>query len=102
MVVPRPVACFEGADNLEEELGDFGSEIELGTADTYYHDVVEKCAELAHGKHYNMFALGKDGRCLSGADTQNKYHISSPSNKAKCKDGIGKGSSMFVYSLGKC
>ena len=38
LVVLRPVACFRGADNLEEELGDFKSEIKLGT-DPY--DVVE-------------------------------------------------------------
>ena len=97
LVVPRPVACFRGADNLEEELGDFTSEIKLGT-DPY--DVVEKCAVLARAKHYKMFALGKDGLCLSGADTQNKYHINGAVNKADCKDGIGKGDSMFVYSLG--
>ena len=96
LVVPRPVA-FRGADNLEEELGDFRSEIKLGT-DPY--DVVEKCAVLAHSKQYKMFALGKDGLCLSGADTQNKYHINGAVNKADCKDGIGKGDSMFVYSLG--
>ena len=98
LVVPRPVACFRGADNLEEELGDFRSEIKLGT-DPY--DVVEKCAVLARAKHYKMFALGKDGLCLSGADTQNKYHISGTANRAAdCKDGIGKGDSIFVYSLG--
>ena len=96
-VVPRPVECFRGADNLEEELGDFTSEIKLGT-DPY--DVVEKCAVLAHAKQYKMFALGKDGLCLSGADTQNKYHINGTANKVDCKDGIGKGNSMFVYSLG--
>ena len=97
LVVPRPVACFRGASNLEEKLDDFKSEIKLGT-DPY--DVVEKCAELARAKHYKMFALGKDGLCLSGADTQNKYHINGTANKADCKDGIGKGDSMFVYSLG--
>ena len=97
LVVPRPVACFRGADNLEEELGDFRSEIKLGT-DPY--DVVEKCAVLAHAKQYKMFALGKDGLCLSGADTQNKYHITRTANGTDCKDGIGKGDSMFVYSLG--
>ena len=91
------MACFRGADNLEEELGDFTSEIKLGT-DPY--DVVEKCAVLARAKQYKMFALGKDGLCLSGADTQNKYHISGTANWADCKDGISKGNSMFVYSLG--
>ena len=55
---------------------------------------------LAHAKQYKMFALGKDGLCLSGADTQNKYHINRTANGTDCKDGIGKGDSMFVYSLG--
>ena len=96
MVVPRPVACFTGANNLEEELGNFAKEIDSGT-DTY--DVVEKCAKLAHGKHYKMFALGKNSVCLSGAHTQKKYYISRTKG-AECEDGIGKGNSMFVYSLG--
>ena len=96
LVVPRPVACFTGASNLEEELGDFRSEIKLGT-DPY--DVVEKCAVLARAKQYKMFALGKDGLCLSGADTPNRYHISGTTG-ADCKDGIGKGDNIFVYSLG--
>ena len=97
MVAPRRVACFRGAHNLQEVLDNFKSEIKLGSADTY--DVVEKCAELARAKHYIMFALGKGGLCLSGADIQSKYHISGP-NGAVCEDGIGKGDSMFVYSLG--
>ena len=97
MVAARRVACFRGASKLEEELDDFRSEIKLGTADTY--DVVEKCAELARAKQYKMFALGKDGVCLSGADTQNRYHISGPKGTG-CKDGIGKGDGIFVYSLG--
>ena len=92
------MACFRGASNLEEKLGDFRSKIKLAS-DTY--DVVEKCAQLARAKQYKMFALGKDGLCLSGADTQNKYHISGTANRAAdCKDGIGKGDSIFLYSLG--
>lgn len=98
MVAARRVACFKGASNLEEKLDDFSSKIKSAN-DTY--DVVEKCAKLARAKHYKMFALGKDGLCLSGADTQNKYHISGTKG-AECKDGIGKRDSMFVYSLGKC
>ena len=98
MVVPHPVACFTGADNLEEELGNFAKEIDSGT-DTY--DAVEECAELAHDKHYKMFALGKNGVCLSGADTQNRYYINGTKD-AVCEDGIGKGDSMLVYSLGQC
>ena len=98
MVAARRVACFKGASNLEEKLDDFSSKIKSAN-DTY--DVVEKCAKLARAKHYKMFALGKDGLCLSGADAQNKYHISGTKG-AECKDGIGKRDSMFVYSLGKC
>ena len=98
MVAARRVACFRGASNLEEKLDDFSSKIKSAN-DTY--DVVEKCAKLARAKHYKMFALGKDGLCLSGPATHNKYHISGTKG-AECKDGIGKGDSMFVYSLGKC
>ena len=97
LVVPRRVACFRGASNLEEKLDDFRSEIKLGTDN--YTDVVEKCAELARSKHYKMFALGMDGLCLSGADTQNKYHINGTKG-AECEDGIGTGDSIFLYSLG--
>ena len=92
------MACFTGADKLEEELGDFAEEI---NSETDAFDVVEKCAKLAHGKHYKMFALGKNGVCLSGADTQNRYYINGTKD-AECEDGIGKGDSMFVYSLGQC
>ena len=90
------MACFTGADNLEEKLGDFAEEI---NSDTDAYDAVEKCAKLAHGKHYKMFVLGKNGVCLSGADVYNRYY-SSGTNNATCIDGIGKGDSMFVYSLG--
>ena len=92
------MACFRDASNLEEKLDDFSSKIKLAS-DTY--DLVEKCAQLARAKQYKMFALGKDGLCLSGADTQNRYHISGTKG-AECKDGIGNGESMFVYSWGKC
>ena len=99
MVAARRVACFKGASNLEEKLDDFSSKIKSAN-DTY--DVVEKCAKLARAKHYKMFALGKDGLCLSGPATHNKYYISGAAKGADCKDGIGKRDSMFVYSLGKC
>lgn len=59
-----------------------------------------RSAKLASEKHYNLFAMGKDGLCLSGADMKHKYHISGTYG-ANCKDGIGMGNSMFVYSLGK-
>ena len=38
-MVPHPVACFTGANNLEEKLGDFAGEVNSGT-DVY--NVVEK------------------------------------------------------------
>ena len=97
VVVPHPVACFKGAGNLEVVLCNFSREID---SETDAYDVVEKCAELAHGKHFKMFALGKNSVCLSGADTQNRYYKWG-TNGAECKDGIGQGpDSMFVYSLG--
>ena len=90
------VACFLGADNLKEVLGDFTDEIKWDNTD----EAVKKCAKLAYEKHCNLFAMGKDGLCLSGADMKHKYHISG-TYRANCKDGIGMGNSMFVYSLGK-
>ena len=63
-----PVACFIGASNLEEKLGDFTDEFELANTDY----VKEQCALLAHEKAYQLFALGMDGLCLSAADMQNK------------------------------
>lgn len=91
-----PVACFIGASNLEEKLGDFTDEIEL--ANTNF--LKEQCALLAQAKAYKLFALGMDRLCLSAADMKNKYYVRG-TNGANCKEGFGKGDSMFVYSLGK-
>ncbi|CAH3193754.1 unnamed protein product, partial [Porites evermanni] len=90
------VACFIGADNIKEVLGDFTKQINWD--DT--NEVVKKCAKLAHNKGYTLFALGSNGLCLSEANMKQKYHVSG-SEGAKCKDGIGMWNSMFVYSLGK-
>ena len=90
------VACFIGADNLREVLGDFTNEIKWDNT----NEVVNKCAKLAYTKGYTLFAMGKDGLCLSGADIQYKYYVSGTYG-AYCKEGIGMGDSMFVYSLGK-
>ena len=51
-----PVACFIGASNVEEKLGDFTDEIELTETD----NVKEQCALLAQAKAYKLFALGMD------------------------------------------
>jgi len=88
------VACFIGADNLREVLGDFTNEIKWDNT----NEVVKKCAKLAHTKGYTLFAMGKDGLCLSGADIQYKYYVSGTYG-AYCKEGIGMEDSMFVYSL---
>ncbi|KAL9986875.1 hypothetical protein ACROYT_G001084 [Oculina patagonica] len=88
------VACFIGADNLEEVLGDFTKEIKWDNT----NEVVKKCAKLAHAKDYKLFALGQNGLCLSGPDTRRKYYISGTYG-AYCRDGIGMGNSMFVYTL---
>ena len=89
------MACFVGADNLQEVLGDFTNEIKWDNT----NEVVKKCAKLAHKKDYKLFALGQNGLCLSGPDTRNRYHISG-TDWAYCKDGIGMENSMFVYALG--
>ena len=47
------MACFIGASNLEEKLGDFTDEIELANIDY----VKEQCALLAHAKAYELFAF---------------------------------------------
>ncbi|KAJ7365947.1 hypothetical protein OS493_002685 [Desmophyllum pertusum] len=88
------VACFVGADNLQEVLGDFTNEIKWDNT----NEVVKKCAKLVHKKDYKLFALGQNGLCLSGPDTRNRYHISG-TDWAYCKDGIGMENSMFVYAL---
>lgn len=90
------MACFTGADNIKEVLGDFTKQIDRD--DT--NKVVKKCAKLAHNKDYTLFALGSNGLCLSDANMKQKYYVSG-SEGAKCKDGIGMRNSMFVYSLGK-
>lgn len=90
------IACFIGADNLQEVLGDLTNEIKRDNTD----EVVKKCAKLADARDYKLFALGQDGLCLSGPDTSNRYHISGTSG-AYCEDGMGMGNSMFVYALGK-
>ena len=90
------VACFIGADNVKEVLGDFTNKINWDNT----NEVVKKCAKLAHAKDYTLFALGKKGLCLSGADMKHKYYVSG-SDGANCQDGIGMWNSMFVYSLGK-
>ena len=90
------IACFIGADNLQEVLGDLTKEIKWDNT----NEVVKKCAKLAHARDYKLFALGQNGLCLSGLDTRKRYYISGTSG-AYCKDGIGMGNSMFVYALGK-
>lgn len=90
------IACFIGADNLQEVLGDLTNEIKRDNTD----EVVKKCAKLADARDYKLFALGQDGLCLSGPETSNRYHISGTSG-AYCEDGMGMGNSMFVYALGK-
>lgn len=91
------VACFVGADHFKEILRDFTNKINWDNT----NEVVKQCAKLAHANGYKLFAMGKNGLCLSGTDMKQKYHTYGTSG-AKCSDGIGISSnSMFVYSLGK-
>lgn len=91
------VACFVGSDHFKEILGDFTNKINWNNT----NEVAKKCAKLAYANGYTLFALGKNGLCLSGADMKQKYYTYGTS-EAKCRDGVGVSSnSMFVYSLGK-
>ena len=90
------VACFIYADQLTE-LRDFTGEVNRDNT----NKVVKACAALAKAKDYKLFALGKNGVCLSGPDMKKKYHVEG-SLSAECNHGIGIGNNnMFVYSLGK-
>ena len=90
------VACFVGADKMREVLGYFTDNITWENT----NEVVEKCARMAHRKGYKLFALGKNGLCLSDADIRNIYHTSGTYN-AFCRSGIGIDNSIFVYTFGK-
>ena len=91
------VACFVGSDHFKEILGDFTNKINWNNTNV----VAKKCAKLAYANGYTLFALGKNGLCLSGADMKQKYYAYG-TYRAKCRDGIGiSWNSMFVYSLGK-
>ena len=89
------VACFIGVDNLEEVIGDFTENFRWENSS----EVVKKCTKLAHAKNYKLFALGKNGLCLSGPNTDHRYYISGTFG-AECRNGIGIGNSIFVYALG--
>ena len=89
------VACFAGADKMREVLGCFTHNITWKNT----NEVVKKCARLAHQKSYKLFALGKNGLCLSDADVRNIYHTSG-TNGAFCRSGIGIDNSIFVYTFG--
>ncbi|XP_015775193.1 PREDICTED: uncharacterized protein LOC107353357 [Acropora digitifera] len=88
------VACFVGADKMREVLGYFTDNIPWENT----NEVVQKCARLAHRKGYKLFALGKNGLCLSDADVQNMYHASGTYG-AFCRSGIGIDNSIFVYTF---
>lgn len=88
------VACFVGADKLGEVVGDFTNEIKWENT----NEVVKKCANLIHQKGYKLFAMGRNGLCLSANDIRDKYHTSGTEG-AYCRSGIGIGNSIFVYSF---
>ena len=62
------VACFVGSDHFKEILGDFTNKINWNNT----NEVAKKCAKLAYANGYTLFALGKNGLCLSGADMKQK------------------------------
>jgi len=89
------VGCFKFANNLTE-LGDLTGEVKWNNT----NKVVRKCAKLAKGQRFKLFALGKGGVCLSAQNMTDKY-LDSGTENAQCHNGIGIGDNMFVYTLGK-
>ena len=60
--------------------------------------VKELCALLAQAKAYELFAFKAWMVCVY---RQTTLKTNRGTNGANCKEGLGKGDSMFVYSLGK-
>ena len=89
------MACLKGASKLST-LENFTGRVKWDNTD----EIVKMCANLAKGRNYKLFALGRGGFCLSVENMTVKYHVSDTYN-ATCNHGIGMGDSMFVYSLGK-
>ena len=89
------MGCFKFADGLIE-LRNLTGEVKRDNT----NKVVRKCAKLAEGQGFKLFALGKGGVCLSAEDMTDKY-LDSGTENAQCHNGIGIRDSMFVYSLGK-
>ena len=91
------MGCFKVANNLTE-LRDLTGKVKWDNT----NEAVRKCAKLAKQDKFKfkLFALGKGGICLSGQDMKDKY-LDSGTENAECRNGVGIGDSMFVYSLGK-
>lgn len=98
MSVPsfRHIACFKYSSSFEV-LDDFKKEVDWKAADV----IIKKCAELAFDKGYKLFTLGNYGLCLSGKDASQHYYGKGGARADNCKQGIGLGGAMFVYTFGK-
>lgn len=57
---------------------------------------ISKCAEIARGLGYKIFAIQNGGQCFSGPVTRN-YKMYGSSEK--CKNGVGGPSANDVYKL---
>ena len=87
------MACLKGAGKLSI-LRNFTDKVKWDSTD----EIVRKCANLT--KNDTLFALGREGVCLSGKNMTVKYNVDDTKN-ATCNHGIGMGDSMFLYSPGK-
>jgi hypothetical protein len=57
---------------------------------------ISKCAEIARGLGYNLFAIQNGGQCFSGPPSRN-FKMYGPSEK--CKNGVGGSLANDVYKL---
>ena len=88
------IGCFKTPEGTLSQIGDFTQEPDPDLA-------VANCGELAHYHGFQVFALGKGGLCLSGAEAKHRYHKHGTVPKHQCPFGIGKESNSFVYSFGE-
>ena len=78
-------------------LGDFRDLVNENKA----QEAISACAELAFDKSYKFFALGYNGKCRSGPNARDEYHIKGSTSDTNCPNGIGIDKRIVVYTFGK-
>ena len=93
------IGCFKArGGSLTEQLADYRDEIVPGDTAA----VIRKCAQLAHDRGYEYFALGKKGICFSGPlDTSGNYFAEKGVHVDNCSGDIGGDKYIFIFTLGK-